>query len=290
MGTTIHPTAIIEPGAELGKDVTVGPYSFIETRTQVGDKSTIGAYVQIKACSTIGRGNTIHSYAYIGGDPQDIKYSGADTFLTLGDNNIIREFATVHRGTENGRGLTSVGSDCMIMAYVHVAHDSTLGNGVILANNTMLAGHVAIGDYSVISGMCGIHQFATIGEYAFVGGMSGVSQDLPPYMKAAGARAQLHGVNTTGLRRSGMNSETISAIKQSYRALWREGRDRHEALESLSAEFAAVPEVLRLVDFVRSSERGVMTDASRNGPRSRSNRAETADDAISELTCPDCPS
>lgn len=271
MANTIHDTAVVHPGAQLGDNVTVGPFSVIDDDTVVGDGTVIGAYCHVHAHTTLGKDNKIHSYAFVGGDPQDIKYSGAATRLTIGDGNIVREFVTLHRGTETGRGETVIGSQCMIMAYAHVAHDCLLGDGVIMANGVMLAGHVDIGNNAVISGMSGVHQFARIGDFGFVGGMSGVSQDVPPYVMAAGVRAQLRGLNLIGLRRSGVPSQSISALKKAYKTIWRSGLERNEALEQVDAEHGSVPEVANLLAFIRSSERGLLCDA---GFRNGQNRGE----------------
>ncbi len=271
MAIDIHPTAVVDSAANIADGVTVGPFSVIQADTVIGEGTVIGSYCQVHKHTTLGRNNQVHSYAYVGGDPQDIKYSGGETRLTMGDGNIIREFATLHRGTETGRGETVIGSNCMIMAYAHVAHDCRLGDGVIMANGVMLAGHVDVGHHAVISGMSGVHQFARIGEFGFVGGMSGVSQDVPPFIMAAGVRAQLRGLNLIGLRRSGFSSEAISGLKKAYKLIWRSGKDRREALAETEETLGSIPEVARLVEFIRSSERGILLDV---GLRNGQNRGE----------------
>jgi UDP-N-acetylglucosamine acyltransferase len=268
---SIHSTAVVHPGAEIGEDVTVGPFSVIQDKTVIGAGTTIGSYCQVHAHTTMGRNNQIHSYAYVGGDPQDIKYRGGTTRLTMGDGNIVREFVTLHRGTETGRGETIIGSGCMIMAYAHVAHDCHIGDHVIMANGVMLAGHVDVGHHAVISGMSGVHQFARVGEFGFVGGMSGVSQDVPPFIMAAGVRAQLRGLNLIGLRRNGFSSEGISGLKKAYKLIWRAGKERQEALAEVQETLGAIPEVARLLEFIRSSERGMLCDI---GLRNGQNRGE----------------
>ncbi len=264
MAQEIHPTAIVDPGAQLGKDVVVGPFSIIEDNVIIGDGTTIGSHVLIKAHTTIGRNNRIHSYAFAGGDPQDLKYQGEPTTLVIGDNNSIREFATLHRGTVSGGGITKVGNNCLLMAYVHIAHDCVLGDAVILSNAVMLAGHVLLGDHVVVGGMTGIHQFVNMGEYSFAGGMSGVAQDIPPYMLTVGNRAKIHGPNAIGLRRQGFTIETVTALRNAYRKIWRSDIPRQEALDEVEQESGSLPEVKKLLDFVRGSERGVAS-AAKNG-------------------------
>ncbi|GAB6177832.1 acyl-ACP--UDP-N-acetylglucosamine O-acyltransferase [Desulfobaculum senezii] len=264
MPTEIHPSAVVDPSAQLGENVVVGPYAIIEKNTVIGDNTHIDAFAQIKSYTTLGRDNQVHSNALLGGDPQDIKFKGADTKLVVGDGNIIREFVTIHRGTPEGRGETHIGSKCMIMAYAHVAHDCTLSDHAILTNCVMLAGHVELGLHSVVGGMCGVHQFSRIGDYAFVGGMTGVTMDVPPYCMAAGTRGSLRGLNTIGLRRAGMNRDVIRALKHAYTLIFRSEHTRQEALEMLAAEESEIPQVQHFVEFIRSSERGCLSDVGKN--------------------------
>ena len=268
MATQIHPTAVVDPGAKIGDGVVVGPYAIIEADTVIGDNCRIDAFAQIKRMTTMGRDNVVHSNALLGGDPQDLKFKDADTRLVMGDSNIVREFVTIHRGTPGGRGETVIGSHCMIMAYAHVAHDCLLHDHAILVNCVMLAGHVDVGVHAVVSGMSGVQQFARIGDYAFVGGMTGVNMDVPPFTMAAGIRGALRGLNLIGLRRSGMSRETIQALKKAYITIFRSGMGRQEALEEADEVLGDVPEVKKLIEFIRSSERGTLSDvALRNGQK-----------------------
>jgi len=268
LANTIHPTAVVDPGATLGDNITVGPYAIIEADTTIGDGNRIDAFAQIKRYTTMGANNVIHSNALIGGEPQDIKFKDTETRVVLGDNNIIREFVTVHRGTPGGRGETRIGSHCMIMAYAHVAHDCVLSDHAILVNCVMLAGHVDVGVHAVVSGLCGVHQFTRIGDYAFIGGMSGVSQDVPPFCHATGVRGALRGLNLIGLRRSGMDREAIKALKQAYTTIFRSGMGRQEALAEAEEVLGHVPPVMKMIEFIRASERGVLCDIGmRNGER-----------------------
>ncbi|MBU1003043.1 MAG: acyl-ACP--UDP-N-acetylglucosamine O-acyltransferase [Proteobacteria bacterium] len=268
MANQIHPTAVVDPGAALGENITVGPYVIIEGDTVIGDGTRIDAFAQIKRYTTMGANNVIHSNALIGGEPQDIKFKDSETRVVMGDGNIIREFVTVHRGTLEGRGETRIGSHCMIMAYAHVAHDCILHDHAILVNCVMLAGHVDIGTHAVVSGMTGVHQFTRIGDYAFIGGMSGVSLDVPPYTHATGVRGALRGLNVIGLRRSGMDRAAVKALKQAYTTIFRSGMGRKEALAEAEEVLGHVPEVMKMVEFIRSSERGVHSDIGmRNGDK-----------------------
>jgi UDP-N-acetylglucosamine acyltransferase len=257
MAVEIHPSAIVHPGARLGQDVRIGPYAIVEDHVDLGDGSVIDAFATIKSHVSLGRENHIHSYACIGGDPQDIKYKGEATRLSVGDRNIFREFVTFNRGTVNGGGLTTIGSDSLFMAYVHVAHDCKVGDKVIFSNGVTLGGHVHVGSNTIIGGLSAVHQFVRIGEYAFIGGKTGVVQDIPPYMLAAGERAKLHGPNLVGLRRMPMPPETIHALKTVYRLLWRSNGLRQDAIAEAMAKLGGIPEVVRVIEFVQSSERGV---------------------------------
>ncbi|MDY7000356.1 MAG: acyl-ACP--UDP-N-acetylglucosamine O-acyltransferase [Thermodesulfobacteriota bacterium] len=265
MATEIHPSAMVHPDANLGVDVKIGACSIVEAHVRIGDRTQVDPFVQIKAFTSMGAENHIHSNVCVGGEPQDLKFKGEETRLEIGDRNIVREFVTLHRGTGHGGGVTRIGSECLFMAYVHVAHDCTLGSRVILANAAMLGGHVEIGDNVIISAMTGIHQFVRIGEYAFIGAMSGIGQDVPPYMLATGVRAKLRGLNLIGLRRGGFSQETVSALKKSYMLLWRSGMERREALDEVERNFSGFPEVQKLVDFVRAGTRGITHVAAKNG-------------------------
>ncbi|WP_029898769.1 acyl-ACP--UDP-N-acetylglucosamine O-acyltransferase [Desulfohalovibrio reitneri] len=264
MSVVIDERAVVHPGAELGTDVVVGPYCVIEDGVSIGDSTRLEPFVQIKSHTSLGSGNHVHSHAVLGGEPQHLGFKGEPTTVDIGDNNVIREFVTVHRGTARGLGYSRVGSGCMLMAYVHVAHDCELGDHVIMANASSLAGHVEIGDHAVISGMSGVHQFVRIGEHAFLGAMGGFGMDVPPFVMATGVRASLHGVNVIGLKRNGYTRDAISALKKAYQLIFRSDRTREEALDEVQADLGEHPEVMRLVDFIRSSKRGV-TPAAANG-------------------------
>lgn len=258
MSTSIHPSAFVSPGAELGRGVTVGPCAVIENDVVIGDGCAIHAFASIKQYTRMGENNSVHSYALLGGIPQDLKFRGEVSALEIGDNNQIREFATLHRGTEGGGGVTRIGNNNLIMAYCHVAHDCTLGNAIVMSNGATLAGHVAIADYAVVGGLSAVHQFSRIGRHAFVGGMTGIAQDLPPYMMAVGSRAGIQGPNLVGLRRLRLPSGTVTAVRTAFRMIWHSDLPRREALEKAALAFADVPEVMEIVEFVRDSPRGVL--------------------------------
>ena len=257
MSGRIHPSAVIDPSAQIAENVTIGPGAVIEADVSIGEGCRIDAYASVKQYTSMGKNNRIHSYAMVGGEPQDLKFSGEVSRLELGDNNTVREFATLHRGTESGGALTSVGNHCLLMAYTHVAHDCHLGDGVIMSNNATLAGHVQVGSNAIISGLSAVHQFVRIGRHAFVGGMSGVGQDIPPFLLATETRALLRGPNLVGLRRMSASSELINALKNTYRLIWRSDMPRQEALEKAEQEYAGFAEVRELPEFVRASTRGV---------------------------------
>ncbi len=268
MAAAIHPTAVVSPKAELADGVVVGHCAVVEDNVILGEGSRVDAFASVRAFTRMGRNNRVHSYALVGGEPQDLKFHGEESWLEIGDNNVIREFATLHRGTEGGGGITRVGSHNLFMAYIHVAHDCQVGNRVIMSNNATLAGHVTVQDGAIIGGLAAVHQFTRIGKNAFVGGMSGVGQDVPPYMLASGPRAELHGPNMVGLRRVKASREEISAIRAAYRLVWLAGIPRKEALEQAEYEYASFPQVLDIVEFVRQSQRGVTPAASRENAES----------------------
>jgi UDP-N-acetylglucosamine acyltransferase len=258
----IHPTAIIDPDARLGDGVEVGPYAVIGPKVTIGERCSIGSHVQVASHVRMGTGNRIFSFASIGAPPQDLKFQGEDTWVELGDGNTIREYVTVNRGTVHGGGVTRVGSHTLLMAYCHLAHDCQVGSRVVMANAATLAGHVEVGDGAIIGGLVGVHQFVRIGEYSIVGALSGVPQDVPPYVTAVVARPQkgqsLYGLNLIGLKRNKFPEESISALKKAYRILFRSGSPMKDAVAKVEAEVAPLPEVRRLLEFVRSSKRGVL--------------------------------
>ncbi len=263
MAATIHPSAFISEGAKLGDGVVVGPCAFIDKDVEIGDGTRIDAFASVKQYTRMGKNNHVFSYAMVGEVPQDLKFHGEESWMEIGDNNMIREFSTLHRGTETGAGATRIGNNCLFMAYTHVAHDCILGNSIVMSNNATLAGHVEVGDHAIIGGLSAVHQFSRIGKHAFVGGMTGIAQDLPPYMMAVGERAGIHGPNLVGLRRMGLSRDEIGAVRAIFKLLWLSGTPRKEALEKAAVEYAAFSQAIEIVEFVKASTRGVLS-ADRN--------------------------
>ncbi len=254
----IHPTAIIDPKAELDSSVRVGPYTVIGAHVQIGAGTSIGAHAVIEGRTTIGENNTIFQFASLGAVPQDKKYAGEPTRLIIGNNNTIREFTTFNLGTVTGIGETRVGNDNWIMAYVHLAHDCVVGNHTIFANNASLAGHVTINDWVILGGYSLVHQFCIIGEHAMTAFAAGVHKDVPPYVMAAGYRAEPAGLNTEGLKRRGFSAEQIANIKNVYKILYRQGLPYEEARAQIVALADTAPELAVFKDFFAVSERGVI--------------------------------
>lgn len=252
----IHSTAIIDPAAQLGRNVEIGPYSIIGADVVIGDDCIIGPHVVLRGPTVLGRNNRIFQFASVGEDCQDKKFKGEPTQLVIGDNNIIREFVTIHRGTTQDQGITRIGSDNLLMAYVHVAHDCVVGDHVILANNTTLAGHVHVGDWVILGGFTGVHQFCHIGAHAFTAVNSVVVQDIPPYIMAQGHNAVPRTINSEGLKRRGFSAEQISTIKRAFKILYRQGHTVSEAVEKMNELQAA--ELQPLIDFVQQSARGII--------------------------------
>lgn len=255
--TVIHPSAVIAPGAELDHGVQVGPYAVIGPQVRIGRDSSIGPHSVIEGRTTIGCENTIFQFASIGAIPQDKKYQGEDSSLTIGDRNTIREFATLNVGTVAGGMVTRIGNDNLFMVYSHVGHDCQIGNRVILANCATLAGHVILEDYVGVGGLAAIHQFTRIGESAYLGGGAMVSLDVPPYCMAQGDRARLFGLNLIGLKRRGFGEEQLSALKKAYRTFFAEGLTLKEATDRTRQEQAASPEAVHLAEFIANSQRGI---------------------------------
>lgn len=255
--TAIHPSAVIAPGAELDQGVRVGPYAVVGQHVRVGRDSSIGPHSVIEGHTTIGCENRIFQFASVGAIPQDKKYQGEDSSLTIGDRNTIREFATLNIGTTGGGMVTRVGNDNLFMVYSHVGHDCQIGNNVILANCATLAGHVILGDHVGVGGLAAIHQFTRIGESAYLGGGAMVSLDVPPYCMAQGDRARLFGLNLVGLKRRGFGEEQLSALKKAYRTFFAEGLTLKEAADRTRQEQATSPEALHLAEFIASSQRGI---------------------------------
>jgi len=253
----IHPTAIVEPGAKIGTNVEIGPYSIIGENVEIGEGTIIGPHVVIDGWTKIGKRNQIFHGASIGLEPQDMKFKGEETYLFIGDNNIIRENVTIHRGTEEGGGETRIGNNNLIMAYCHVAHDCQLGNHIIMSNATNLAGHVIIEDYAVLAGLTGIHQFVRLGKMAMVGAHSKVVKDVPPYILVDGHPARVNGINVVGLRRNGVSPELRQEIKRAYKILYRSNLNISQAIEKMDQELETSPEIEHFLRFLRNAQRGI---------------------------------
>jgi UDP-N-acetylglucosamine acyltransferase len=254
----IHPSAVVSSHAELSPGVKIGPYSVIEDHVTIGRDTVIGSHVVIEGHTRIGERNRISPYVSIGSPPQDIGYRGEDTRLTIGDNNIIREYATINRATTKQDWETVVGNENYIMAYAHIAHDCYLGNKIIMSNVATLGGHITIGDHAVLGGQVAVHQFVRIGTYAFLGGKSGVDRDVPPFMITAGERAKLYGVNRTGLHRMGFSQEAINGLKRAFKIIWRDNKRFTEGISQVRREIESFPELEILLDFLNDSERGIL--------------------------------
>ncbi|TIC83171.1 acyl-ACP--UDP-N-acetylglucosamine O-acyltransferase [Crenobacter intestini] len=254
----IHPTAIVDARAKIADDVEIGAYSIIGPDVEIGAGSWVGPHVVIEGHTRIGRGNRIFQFCSLGAAPQDKKYAGEPTRLEIGDNNTIREFCTFNLGTAQDVGVTRVGDDNWIMAYVHLAHDCQVGNKTIFANNTTLAGHVHVGDWVILGGFTSVHQFSVIGEHAMTAFASAVTQDVPPFVMAAGNRAEPAGINSEGLKRRGFSPEAIRAVKNAYKALYRKGLTLDEAKAEIAALAAAQPELAAFDRFFAQSARGII--------------------------------
>lgn len=254
----IHATAIIHEGVRIGANVEIGPWSLIGADVEIGDECTIASHVVIKGPTKIGSRNRIFQFCSIGEDCQDKKYKGERTFLEIGDDNVIREHCTIHRGTVQEQSLTRIGSRNLLMVNVHVAHDCIIGDDCIFANNATLAGHVHIGDWVIFGGLSAIHQFGRVGSHAFVAGMAALNKDVPPYVMAAGHYAKPFGVNSEGLKRRGFTPEAISAVKKAYKLIYRQGLTVEEALPELEALAAEEVAVAPLVEFLKLNDRGIV--------------------------------
>ncbi len=261
MSANIHPTAIIHEGAQVHPSVTVGPYSIIGPNVSIGAGTRIGPHCVIEGCTTIGVDNHIFQFASLGAQPQDKKYAGEQTQLVIGDRNTIREFCTFNTGTSQDSGVTRVGNDNWIMAYVHIAHDCVVGDQTILANNATLAGHVHVGDWVILGGLTGVHQFVKIGSHAMAGFASRVAQDVPPFMLIEGNPLAVRGFNIEGLRRRGFTPERLKAVKQMHRLLYRQGLSLEAAQQAIAALVPEMPEarqdIALMQSFLDSSTRGI---------------------------------
>ena len=252
----VHETAVIDSSAVIADDVSVGPYTVIGPNVRIGAGVEIGPHVHIVRDTVIGDGCRIHHSAALGGDPQDLKYGGEFAELVIGNNTVIREFVTLNRGT-SAHGKTEIGSNCLLMAYAHVAHDCVLGNNVILANSVNMGGHVLIEDHVIVGGLTAIHQFVRIGKHAFVGGSAAVMKDVPPYVKAAGNPLKLYGLNSLGLQRRGFSEETRMTLKRAYRMVFSSSMNVSQALQTARNELVVTPDVEHFLAFIEASQRGV---------------------------------
>ncbi len=250
---SVHATAIVSPQAQLGHDVSIGPYAVVEEGTVIGHGCEIRAHAVVKGHTCLGSGNRVHEGAVLGGEPQDLSFRGQETRLVIGDRNVIREGATIHRSTKEG-GATVVGSDCFLMAYTHVAHDCRLGDRVVMANNVMLAGHVEVGDRAFLGGGAAVHQFCRVGRLAMLGGIAKVVQDCLPFVITDGHPARARGLNVVGLRRAGVSASQLGTLREAYRLLVRSGLHREAALEKMAR--LQDPMVDEIIAFVRVSKRG----------------------------------
>ena len=254
--TSVHGTALVDPSAELERGVEIGAYAIVGPRVTVCQGTTVGPHALIERDTVVGQNCRIAKGAVLGTDPQDLKFQGEDTTLEVGDRTVIREYATLNRGTV-ASGRTVVGSDCLLMAYTHVAHDCEIGNHVVLSNAVNMAGHVVIEDWAIVGGLTAIHQFVRVGAHAFVGGASRIAQDVLPYMRVAGSPAKLYGLNSVGLDRRGFSEEVRRALKATYRLLFQSNLNISQGLARVEAEVEPLPEVLQLLAFVRESQRGI---------------------------------
>lgn len=254
----IHPQAIIEDGAIIGKNVKIGPWTYIAANVVIGDNCHISSHVVINGPTTLGQGNRIFQFASIGEDCQDLKYAGEPTELVIGDNNTFREYCTVHRGTIQDKSLTQIGSNNLFMAYTHIAHDCMVGSHCIMANGASIAGHVHVGDHAIIGGMTGVHQFCHIGDHCFVGANSLILKDIPPYVMASGQPAKPFGLNSEGLKRRGFDKEVILNIKRAYKAIYRQGLTVDEAMKKIAELDGASVELAVFTDFIQHSSRGII--------------------------------
>jgi UDP-N-acetylglucosamine acyltransferase len=259
----IHPTAIVHPKAELGPDVEIGPYSIVGEHVKIGRGTRLIGHVYIEGWTEIGERCQLYPFASIGTPPQHLQYRGEPTRVVIGDDNVIREYVTVNRGTALGGGVTSVGRHNFLMSYCHIAHDCRLGDHLIMANSATLAGHITIGDHAIIGGLVGIHQFVRIGAYVMIGGCSAVGQDVPPFTRAAGGyRAKLYGLNSVGLRRHGFSAERVGAIRGAYDLLFRSGQKLADAVKQVREKFADSADVRAMLEFLEGTKRGLCRAAS----------------------------
>lgn len=257
MTGSIHPTALIEDNVTIGENVSIGPYSWIRENVSIGNGSTVGSHVVLSPGSRIGNDCQILHHAVLGEIPQDLKFGGEETTIEIGDRTVIREFVTINRGTQ-AHWKTVVGTDCLIMAYVHLAHDCIVGNNVVIANACNIAGHVEIQDWVILGGMVGIHQFTKIGQHSLIGGHYRVTKDVPPFIIAAGEPLRFEGLNIIGLRRRGFKSETVKCLKKAYQFIYSSQYNVSDAVKKIREELENTPELTELLEFINNSERGII--------------------------------
>ncbi len=253
----IHPTAVVEPGAQVDPSCEVGPYAVVGAGVRLGPDNVIGPHAVITGRTTLGAGNRVFAHAVLGGIPQDLKYRGEPTSLEIGDRNTFREFTTVSLGTGGGGGVTRIANGGLFMANSHVGHDCQIGDGAIIANSVAIAGHVLVEDHVHIGGVSAVHQFCRIGKFAFVGGMTGVAMDVAPYCTVSGARAELAGINAIGMQRAGMTDDQIGRVKQAYKIVFRSNLGLQEAIAELTEELSGYPEIDHFIAFLKGSQRGI---------------------------------
>jgi UDP-N-acetylglucosamine acyltransferase len=254
----IDERAIIHPSAKLAKGVSVGPGAVIGADVEIGENTWIGPYAVLKGPTTIGKNNKIFQFSSLGDEPQDVTYKGESTRLEIGDNNIIREYCMINRGTVKGGGVTRIGNDNFLMAYTHVGHDCMLGNNIILISYGALSGHVTVDDYAIIGGYAAVHQFCHVGAYAFIARATYVSKDVPPYIMVAGYTSSVYGINTVGLRRRGFSSETINSLRRAYKVIFRKGLTVQQSIAELELMQNECPEVIPMIDLLNRSTRGIV--------------------------------
>ena len=258
MNARVHPTAVVAAGARIAADVEIGPYSVIGDKVEIGEGTWIGSHVVLDGSLRIGRRNKIFHFASLGAAPQDKKYAGEDTRVEIGDGNTIREYVTINRGTAQDVGVTRLGNDNWLMAYVHLAHDCHVGSHTIFANSTSLAGHVHVGDYAILGGFTGVHQFCRIGAHSITGGGTIVRQDVPPYVTVSGNPAKAYGLNAEGLKRRGFTSDTLTRLNRAYKALYRSGLTLEQAKQRLARQATECPELRVMLEFLSASTRGIV--------------------------------
>ena len=257
MKNEIHSSAIVNPHAEIDDGVSIGPFCIVSEGVHIRKGTKLISHVIIESNTEIGENCIVYPYTSIGLPPQDLKYKGEKTSVKIGNDNIIREYITIHRASVGGDGVTAIGNKNFLMAYVHIAHDCKIGNNIIMANAATLGGHVVVEDFAVIGGLVAIHQFTRIGAYAMVGGFSGVGQDIVPYTIASGARAKLFGLNTIGLKRNNFSDSTINNLKKAYKILFREKRTLNDAVKKIQEDLPYTDEIKHLIEFIQANKRGI---------------------------------